>query len=1701
MKQIRYRIVSLILAFITIFSLFPVDIAYGALGYGDGMGDTSKLGTPGTGGWEPTSTGFRVYIVNDSGKLVSNIVDIISADISSKKRVVACFGSRGVPEWQGFAEGTFKRGDVYGGQKENSTIFVLPPSAISISSSNIGHVCKTPLSSKMPLQSVSYATVNGEKKRKWHTHGETLRKYMLGDSSADLWMGGEGGAGSDGDAEEFTYEGIREKTFGEALQKWENTLWEKVELYKQNENYSDKDILGLMGETVAEITNEVNSLDEDGLPKYDDVEKQTVLALLLKFQNELKDKIKNGSLRDDNGNKNEDDSNTNSILAFDIKELLDIAYAEDTNDTGVAPLYTNGGLIPLMEQVIGETPLFTFRPDVTLKGGGLQIDSNWGKESVLLTCAVNNFIIYMEPIFWASPQRLKSGGGPGATADYYFYGTVSNYAAWMPINWDNGGKRVGGNYETSLNTSFVWSMYTDTDLESPSIKAGTSFEVSPNKRVSDAQMNSPDYGIALHWYKFKANPNKLPRIPTYNYHDKDPNPEPHKPQHPGDPTVEPPGTIPLTPGEPKTPEEYKKTTRTINIVKVYDTELIDGTRIHDETHYQENCPGTIDILHEPEWKAIEYISSPFYYKDEHDLTEATEWNEVKDYVSGKVSFEYDITKEDGTVEKHISIAQPTQDVGEVPWDEVKDKPAKDKLGEVKLGVACDCAKEQGGEDADPRDGQHYWDTTLYVHLLRKEKVPETSTYDEPDHQPSGTPPAVPPHPSQDPHEPEDPNFDPETDHVEEDNIYCHYRIVKCYETITITDEGEQPPEPDGVFTTYKTNPVVKIQDEAQSADPFDGSWHLEDWDISDDYNPPLPDLWDPLTGTYSSKQGGHSPTEVNLIDKNDAKKEVTLYVHLVRRIKEGNPTGAIIIQQSQISKTIHTDDPNIGGYFGNYKFIVRPPSDFPDSHTAYYHHCCVGGDHRYHTCKCLGHTCYHKMPGRSGCNSPVFNFDLISAQDDLEIKKGVNVNTDPKVYGKSGAKHDAIGAGVTYNETISSLKCEADKFTYVSDGNQQRSAEYVTILWRGSPKYKDVPTLAKYKEKDIQLKFGSADNYNIPKDVLASGGTQPNKKSMHKRASQYWVGDLKFTFGLDEGKSHLHVASSCVTHNGYNCVNVVSQDYIAVEGTTFTYDFQAGVAIRFYAGKAKGLVAQPFGAQTNTPILEKKTGTHKELNVIQCKQIIHFYPYIRMTYMLNNLKDAEDEEKNTDANGYVNDVRKDTYVLSEHESTVLPADAVRVEWRNDYGDENLILTSQQWSVHQKAINGVDGNTQVWNGRNQVLPGGAIYQLSTPKDKPVEVILTTYQTVIDQKARNEYLSDPIPSGDEYTEAKVAKDHTDFINDAKEVFDNLKVVQWVNKNPGASTAWAKNFEEKDGDGALCLRGLQEKLRPDLGQDMKETANTEQKYYMRQQTTLSDYQNSKLSEWTRTIDQKQSIEEQTYEGDLDVFNMRHAITVYKLFTDASTGKVYMAQMEKKYSNNDTAMDNNEADIKSMVQSMKDLNADTYSMGQTFGATVTELCDKKIPGTAINNVLSGDAKDIDDATSFITNFVSALTRNKGTDYTAEWANGKQDGRWYNEAFDGAYLVRQRAQFNVGFAFTTNRVSALDPALCPPNKGQSDLYTKAFLSQFCVDSQSDATIAQGKVKNYLGTFKDTDITLPDMESLYVSKRFYIPNANVQDLN
>ena len=1225
---------------------------------------------------------------------------------------------------------------------------------------------------------------------------------------------------------------------------------------------------------------------------------------------------------------------------------------------------------------------------------------------------LGNMAIVVEPIIWA---EIRNYGGQ--RSGMMLYGTPTNVAdgireavqagVWTTKGWEKGGWDV--DLHRASRSSFVLSK----DVEYAGVTYKVPYDATASKPdTHDPRINQKDLGYAMHIYICGGN--NFPDIPTYNPDDPTPE-EPHTPEDP-DPNT---GKIPLMPGEnpnPTTPEGqgYQQTSRKINIVKVYDIEKLDGTIEHVETTAQRYNPVQISIQHEPSYKVVGWFTSPIYEGDlsgwdtSPDLIAPTTWEQVS-----------------------MNPSIPQTDSMTYEWDAVAEKEAGTQEAYVKLGMACDCNPTQ------PELGKHYNDTTLYVHLLLKEEPIETHTYDPPN-SPGSAP------------DPRDPDEGGPLTPQEEEQL--KFNIVKVYETMD--EEGNITT--DAVYDRPETAGIILIEDEKDEP----AKYELIEWHYSTQHK--YPSDWNDALNVSPILGSGRSPGKVDIRNPADIYEPRTLYVRLQRQLSEELVDGDIIIQQSQISKAVHTDDTNIGGRWGNYEFVASIGT-FQLTHTAYYDHGCCG------SCdppcgSCHGHTCKLEMPGRSGDNKLNFVFDQIGGEESLQVKTGVHSDTDPKVYIPNGQ----------HPETIGSMYASDNVYEYVSDGNQKNGAELVTVLWRGGANPTDIPTLAKYKQTDIQNRYGSA-NWQIPQAMLKNASNTSHKT----RATGPSVNSLSITFGIDQGASDLYGTASCVTHNGYNCIYTNTKRVYMIAGTEFDYDFNAQVAVQFYAGTPKGLQAQPFGGPSTTVMKQEDTsGPHYENTIIQGKQQIKFYPYIKMTYMTNSLKLAELEEANTDT--YVNKTRYETYVLSEWESSILPSDAVEVGWKNNNEGESLMLTSQQWSLHQKAVNG----GQAWNGANQVLPGGAIYQLSTPSNNLTTVDLVTYQTVVDQKTR-QYLSSTL-SGDEYTEAKVAKDHTDFVNDVKETIDNLRIVQWVNKDFNDSTAWPLDWAENPGDGSICVRGGGESLN-ELG--LPGVTSSETKYYMHKAAELLDYQSAELKDITKDI--MSGSQETASEGDLDIISLSNTTTVFKVFTDTA-GNVYMASVSS------TDINDPEGTVTSLVAQLKDVNADTVQMGQTGGAKIEVLADRTVAGGSINSVLSGDAKQIDDRTKFITNIVSSLTRNRGTDKTAAWATN--DGNWYNEAFDGIYLVRQATKLQVGLLYSNIRTSALDPALCPANVGTSDLYSNAFLSQFCLNDKSDATIAADKDERYIGTFKDTDIVLPDMEGMYQSRKFYIPNANVQDL-
>lgn len=150
-----------------------------------------------------------------------------------------------------------------------------------------------------------------------------------------------------------------------------------------------------------------------------------------------------------------------------------------------------------------------------------------------------------------------------------------------------------------------------------------------------------------------------------------------------------------------------------------------------------------------------------------------------------------------------------------------------------------------------------------------------------------------------------------------------------------------------------------------------------------------------------------------------------------------------------------------------------------------------------------------------------------------------------------------------------------------------------------------------------------------------------------------------------------------------------------------------------------------------------------------------------------------------------------------------------------------------------------------------------------------------------------------------------------------------------------------------------------------------------------------------------------------------------------------------------------------------------------------------------------NAEIKLLDDNTKLITNYVSAIQRNAGSSRAGE--------KWHNEAFDGVCVLKTEMTFDVGFSQGgSKRTNVLDPLLTASSSSKSDLYnfsddSKVRTSVYATTDISTTTTSDKQ--GYLGTLKgvggmgDLETGLSDIQSFVHTKLFYIPNANVSDLN
>lgn len=145
--------------------------------------------------------------------------------------------------------------------------------------------------------------------------------------------------------------------------------------------------------------------------------------------------------------------------------------------------------------------------------------------------------------------------------------------------------------------------------------------------------------------------------------------------------------------------------------------------------------------------------------------------------------------------------------------------------------------------------------------------------------------------------------------------------------------------------------------------------------------------------------------------------------------------------------------------------------------------------------------------------------------------------------------------------------------------------------------------------------------------------------------------------------------------------------------------------------------------------------------------------------------------------------------------------------------------------------------------------------------------------------------------------------------------------------------------------------------------------------------------------------------------------------------------------------------------------------------------------------NLTNAEVKEFDSRTNIVTNFLSAIDRNMGSD-----RNGKT---WYNEGFSvGCLETRLAYRMGFGDGDASLRSTALNIKANGKLDNRNDMFNgdeaKNRSYQFFTSARSTLN---GCEKDYVGTYDGIKIFIPNMNQLLVSNRFYTSNTTVMDLN
>lgn len=469
------------------------------------------------------------------------------------------------------------------------------------------------------------------------------------------------------------------------------------------------------------------------------------------------------------------------------------------------------------------------------------------------------------------------------------------------------------------------------------------------------------------------------------------------------------------------------------------------------------------------------------------------------------------------------------------------------------------------------------------------------------------------------------------------------------------------------------------------------------------------------------------------------------------------------------------------------------------------------------------------------------------------------------------------------------------------------------------------------------------------------------------------------------------------------------------------------------------------------------------------------------------------------------------YVVSEHTSTFKCYDFAEVYWVNDENKNQLILDTNQWSTHQTAV-------KRW-GKGTALPGGAALSINIPKDKQQDLVIVTMQAILPDETAG-YIQWLKTNGEDANKLPVSlrfnpdspksstavEEHTKYVQSVINTVEALGVQQWVSP---------KLYEVNE------TKDTSSEAR-DVLVNGKDLWNNNNAIKVDKGTNIEDL-NHGISNQKASSDDKYYFTDEIYKRNGD--NWEKSETANK--TPAQEGDLDVAirklKNNGKFDSGNDGLINNEGDISNVI--VNNTKRTYYTVYATQNGQI-KMCDGLIEaGDAPGPDTNANTRDaIEDRTQVMQALADTLeqgAQGEGTSYDDEAptvdSNVFPTAQWYNEVFDGVVIIVQETRIHLGYIDPYTRTSILDPTLCPTTEGKSDMFSKGFVTQLSMKDYSSYWVNMpsdnpdmpldlnngNDITDLIGVFKNSAVYLEEntMREMYKSRKFIIPNVNVQDLH